>query len=124
MLTTRQLFEIIKSVILTSPVKIPFFCILHFFYVLCTGYSTFENSFLILDKDGYITNAELFHVLKMMVGNNLSDDQLQQVVDKTIIYSDKDGDQRISFKEFCDAIGPSLREDIVNHLNKITSDDK
>jgi len=60
----------------------------------------------------------------MMVGNNLLDDQLQQVVDKTIIYSDKDGDQRISFKEFCDAIGSSLREDIVNHLNKITSDDK
>ncbi|CAF0920304.1 unnamed protein product [Adineta steineri] len=77
-----------------------------------------------IDKDGYITNAELFQVLKMMVGNNLLDDQLQQVVDKTIIYSDKDGDQRISFNEFCDAIGPSLREDIVNHLNKITSDDK
>jgi serine/threonine-protein phosphatase 2B regulatory subunit len=80
--------------------------------------------FDILDKDGYITNAELFRVLKMMVGNNLSDKQLQQVVDKTIIYSDKDGDQRISFKEFCDAIGPSLREDIINRLNKITSDDK
>ena len=79
---------------------------------------------MILDKDGYITNAELFHVLKMMVGNNLLDDQLQQVVDKTIIYSDKDGDQRISFKEFCDAIGPSLREDIVNHLNKIASDEQ
>ena len=76
------------------------------------------------DKDGYITNAELFHVLKMMVGNNLLDDQLQQVVDKTMIYSDKDGDQRISFKEFCDAIGPSLREDIITHLNKITSDEK
>lgn len=77
-----------------------------------------------VDKDGYITNAELFHVLKMMVGNNLLDDQLQQVVDKTILYSDKDGDQRISFKEFCDAIGSSLREDIITHLNKITSDDK
>lgn len=79
---------------------------------------------VVLDKDGYITNAELFHVLKMMVGGNLQDEQLQQVVDKTIIYSDKDGDQRISFKEFCDAIGPSLREDVVHHLNKITSDDR
>ena len=78
---------------------------------------------IILDKDGYITNAELFHVLKMMVGNNLADDQLQQVVDKTMIYSDKDGDQRISFKEFCDALGPSLRDDIINGLNKVTSDE-
>ena len=77
-----------------------------------------------VDKDGYITNAELFQVLKMMVGNNLLDEQLQQVVDKTILYSDKDGDQRISFKEFCDAIGSSLREDIITHLNKITSDEK
>jgi len=78
----------------------------------------------ILDKDGFITNAELFTVLKIMVGNNLSDEQLQQVVDKTMLYSDKDGDRRISFREFCDAIGPSLRDDIVNHLNKITSDEK
>jgi serine/threonine-protein phosphatase 2B regulatory subunit len=60
----------------------------------------------------------------MMVGNNLSDEQLQQVVDKTMIYSDKDGDQRISFKEFYDAIGPSLRENIINGLNKIVSDEE
>lgn len=32
-----------------------------------------------MDKDGYISNGELFHVLKLMVGNNLKDTQLQQV---------------------------------------------
>ena len=37
----------------------------------------------------------------MMVGNNLKDAQLQQIVDKTIIYSDKDGDGKISYEEFC-----------------------
>ena len=36
----------------------------------------------------------------MMVGNNLKDVQLQQIVDKTIMYADKDGDGRISFEEF------------------------
>jgi len=36
----------------------------------------------------------------MMVGNNLKDPQLQQIVDKTIIYADKDGDGKISFDEF------------------------
>lgn len=55
-----------------------------------------------MDKDGYISNGELFQVLKMMVGNNLRDTQLQQIVDKTIIHADTDGDGKISFEEFCD----------------------
>lgn len=38
----------------------------------------------------------------MMVGNNLKDSQLQQIVDKTILFHDKDGDGKISFQEFCD----------------------
>ena len=50
-----------------------------------------------MDRDGYISNGELFQVLKMMVGNNLKDAQLQQIVDKTIIYADKDRDGKISF---------------------------
>ena len=32
-----------------------------------------------IDRDGYISNGELFIVLKMMVGSNLKDGQLQQV---------------------------------------------
>ena len=35
-----------------------------------------------MDKDGFISNGELFQVLKMMVGSNLKDSQLQQIVDK------------------------------------------
>ena len=54
-----------------------------------------------IDRDGYISNGELFHVLKMMVGANLKDAQLQQIVDKTIINADTDGDGKISFEEFC-----------------------
>lgn len=41
-----------------------------------------------IDEDGYITNGELFTVLKMMVGQNLTDLQLQQLVDRTIIKAD------------------------------------
>jgi len=61
-----------------------------------------------MDRDGFISNGELFLVLKMMVGNNLKvclvssrmaeipliwqqDQQLQQIVDKTIMEADKDG---------------------------------
>ena len=42
-----------------------------------------------MDNDGFISNGELFQVLKMMVGSNLKDTQLQQIVDKTILIADK-----------------------------------
>jgi serine/threonine-protein phosphatase 2B regulatory subunit len=36
----------------------------------------------------------------MMVGSNLKDQQLQQIVDKTIMEADLDRDGKISFAEF------------------------
>eukprot|EP01089_Gocevia_fonbrunei_P007220 TRINITY_DN18298_c0_g1_i1.p1 TRINITY_DN18298_c0_g1~~TRINITY_DN18298_c0_g1_i1.p1 ORF type:complete len:178 (+),score=40.96 TRINITY_DN18298_c0_g1_i1:13-546(+) len=53
-----------------------------------------------IDNDGFISNGELFQVLKIMVGNNLNDVQLQQIVDKTILEADDDNDGKISFEEF------------------------
>ncbi|KAK3325308.1 calcineurin subunit B [Apodospora peruviana] len=53
-----------------------------------------------IDRDGFISNGELFIVLKMMVGSNLKDQQLQQIVDKTIMEADLDKDGKISFEEF------------------------
>ena len=53
-----------------------------------------------IDRDGFISNGELFVVLKMMVGGNLSDTQLQQIVDKSIIQGDLNGDGKIDFDEF------------------------
>lgn len=65
-----------------------------------------------MDRDGFISNGELFLVLKMMVGNNLKDGQLQQIVDKTIMEADKDGDGKLSFDEFeqmvSNTVGPKL----------------
>jgi len=58
-----------------------------------------------IDGDGFISNGELFQVLKMMVGTNLNDVQLQQIVDKTIIEADLDKDGKISYDEFCAIIG-------------------
>ncbi|XP_014833815.1 PREDICTED: calcineurin subunit B type 1-like isoform X2 [Poecilia mexicana] len=58
-----------------------------------------------VDKDGFISNGELFQVLKAMVGSNLQDAALQQAVDKTILSADRDGDGRISFHEFCTIVG-------------------
>ena len=55
-----------------------------------------------IDQDGFISNGELFQVLKTMVGSNLTEKQLQEIVDKTIYYADKDGDGKISFDEFAE----------------------
>lgn len=73
-------------------------------FIFCT-FQTVAFRIYDMDKDGYISNGELFQVLKMMVGTNLKDTQLQQIVDKTIIFADKDGDGKISFQEFCEVGG-------------------
>lgn len=57
-----------------------------------------------VNNDGFISNGELFSVLKMMVGSNLNDTQLQQLVDRTIIKADVDMDGKISFEEFCNMV--------------------
>ncbi|XP_060553028.1 calcineurin subunit B type 1 isoform X2 [Ruditapes philippinarum] len=77
------------------------------FSVKCNKESKLRFAFKIydMDKDGYISNGELYQVLKMMVGSNLKDHQLQQIVDKTIIHADSDGDGKISFEEFCAVVG-------------------
>lgn len=62
-----------------------------------------------MDRDDYISNGELFLVLKMMVGNNLKDGQLQQIVDKTIMEADKDGDGKLSFEEFVQMVSNTVR---------------
>ncbi len=41
----------------------------------------------------------------MMVGSNLNDVQLQQIVDKTILEADVDKDGKISFDEFVKVCG-------------------
>lgn len=57
-----------------------------------------------IDQDGYIGPGELFIVMKMMVGKNLLDKDLQQIVDKTIMENDVDGDHKLSFDEFRRAV--------------------
>ena len=44
-----------------------------------------------IDRDGYISNGELFIVLKMMVGSNLKDMQLQQVRFSALFKRKQDG---------------------------------
>lgn len=58
-----------------------------------------------LDGDGYISNRELFTMLRVMSGEHLKPQQLQQVVDRTIRDLDRDGDGRLSFEEWVEGVG-------------------
>ncbi|TPX56635.1 hypothetical protein PhCBS80983_g04381 [Powellomyces hirtus] len=54
-----------------------------------------------VNGDGVIDATDLFQILKLMVGSNLSDNQVQSLVDQTILEADVlDKDGAISFEEF------------------------
>jgi serine/threonine-protein phosphatase 2B regulatory subunit len=56
----------------------------------------------------------------MMVGDNLLDDQLQQIVDKTIIEADTDNDGKVSFDEFLKMVATSdIMQQLTIESNKI-----
>ena len=69
-----------------------------------------------MDKDGFISNGELFTVLKMMVGNNLTDLQLQQLVDRTIIKADLVTNLFIFFQDYDGKISYLEFKEMVKHL--------
>ncbi|CAH0551808.1 unnamed protein product [Brassicogethes aeneus] len=57
-----------------------------------------------LDNDDLISKDELLAILHMMVGTNISEEQLISIAERTILEADEDGDQMISFEEFCKAL--------------------
>jgi len=60
-----------------------------------------------LDEDERISKEELLAVLQMMVGENISEDQLLSIAERTILEADVDGDGVISFEEFCSVLSRS-----------------
>ena len=53
-----------------------------------------------IDNDGYISENELFEVMKTMVGDNVDNENLKEIVKTTIEAWDNDGDGKLSFEEF------------------------
>uniref|UniRef100_A0A8C8R725 Calcineurin like EF-hand protein 2 n=1 Tax=Pelusios castaneus TaxID=367368 RepID=A0A8C8R725_9SAUR len=52
------------------------------------------------DSDGKISRAEMLQVLQLMVGIQVTEEQLACIVERTIQEADRDGDGAISFEEF------------------------
>lgn len=66
-----------------------------------------------LDNDGYLSNGELFIILKTMVGDNLQNAQLQQIIDKTIIEADSSRTGKLSYADFKKAVdGSAIAESL------------
>lgn len=56
------------------------------------------------DKDGKISKKDLEEILSLMVGANISPEQLSFIAERTILESDKDNDRTISREEFLKAM--------------------
>ena len=60
-----------------------------------------------LDGDGAISPAELFKVLCTVMGRALSDTQLTDIVESTVMQYDRDGDGKLSFQEWMALVSSS-----------------
>lgn len=53
-----------------------------------------------MNRDNFISENDLYEVLKTMIGENVTDKALWQIVRNTIKDADLDGDGKLSFSEF------------------------
>lgn len=56
------------------------------------------------DSDGKISRDEMLQVLRLMVGIQVTDEQLACIAERTIQEADQDGDGAISFEEFATSV--------------------
>ncbi len=68
------------------------------------------------NNDGYLSNADLFYTLKLLTGENLTDVQIQQVVDRTMLKADKDQDGKVCYEEFVEFV-QDMRVDELFSMN-------
>ncbi|XP_047636250.1 calcineurin B homologous protein 2 isoform X2 [Phacochoerus africanus] len=57
-----------------------------------------------LDRDGKISRLEMLQVLRLMVGVQVTEEQLESIADRTVQEADEDGDGAVSFLEFAKSL--------------------
>jgi calcineurin B homologous protein 1 len=70
-----------------------------FLFLLSVAFKMYD-----LDDDDTISRDELINILNMMVGANISQDQLISIAERTILEADQCGQGKISFDDFCKAL--------------------
>lgn len=53
-----------------------------------------------MNNDGYVCSEDLFHILKLLVGDNIPDKELSEIVFHSIQDADQDNDGKLSLSEF------------------------
>ena len=53
-----------------------------------------------MDRDGYISNGDLYNSLKLFTVDQLDEIQIQQLADRTMLQADFDLDGKISYEDF------------------------
>ncbi|XDA89081.1 calcineurin B homologous protein 2 isoform X1 [Ovis aries] len=57
-----------------------------------------------LDRDGKISRHEMLQALRLMVGVQVTEEQLESIADRTVQEADEDGDGAVSFLEFAKSL--------------------
>lgn len=52
------------------------------------------------DEDGFVNFNDLHSIMKLIIGKDLTGEQVTEIVNRTIDDADKDRDGKLSFKEF------------------------
>lgn len=53
-----------------------------------------------VNQDGYVDQSDLLTIMKMIIGADLPEQQILEIVEKTISDMDEDKDGKLSFEEF------------------------
>ena len=53
-----------------------------------------------VNQDGYVDQSDLLTIMKLIIGADLPDQQILEIVEKTISDMDEDKDGKLNFEEF------------------------
>lgn len=92
-------FDVITYFFIFEISLFKFIFILLFSYTHLVAFKMYD-----LDDDESISRDELLNILHMMVGANISQDQLYSIAERTITEADQCGQGKISYDDFCKAL--------------------
>jgi serine/threonine-protein phosphatase 2B regulatory subunit len=66
-----------------------------------------------VDNDGFVGQDDLFYIFKFVTCSNMSDSQLEVMVDRAFAKMDDSGDRKVNLAEFTDYLGDSAAHEFL-----------